>query len=262
MSTTVEVITHVLNQLMETHDVKNTLIRLSQLASNIHLMLTPGQRGALNYFSTQTHLTESELVELLKGMIDNNNNNQFGSSSSSLPPSYSPLSSFDYIVQQESQTNQYKWCLVQIPYESDHESIFHIDNQSYSSLSEAQTRAQSFLNKLYAKSEQELLHVELIKWWKHHSSSSSVPCFADILFVQENYYVLLNFNNINDMNTKTVQLTNKIVNMKEQLFINPSWIVRGKRMSRFFIVFKLELTSSLSSLSPQFIQQLQQLLCI
>lgn len=269
-----EIFRIVRNQLRETHDIHNTQIRLFQLAKDSTLTLSPGQRGALNFYSSLSHVDEETLDKFL---------NDLATYESSQPPlmtksfeTYKSLT-LEPVVRQIKQ-HHYQWGLDANEQDNNqnHTSVtqplLFVDTTLYKTPTDAQSKADQFLESLANGDEKTWIRWGIVKWAQQKSEQLSpspvLPCQAELLHVQNQNYIIIT-NHLSEpfskecQEQKTVHYTSKILNMEP--LVHPAWITRGfiphfsSKHGSFYILFKINVQpqDTLVSLS----RQLSRILC-
>jgi hypothetical protein len=255
MDYTKQVLEIIYQQLNNTHDVKNTQIRMFQIAKDPSLILTPGQRGALNYYSAQhdPHPTESTLAKLLNDIITATPSNT--SLSNFTTSSHSSLS-FEPVIKKIK--DGFQWSIVL----SDTLQPITIDPTHYMTLEIAQQRADQFLLELKKGSDKQWIHLGIVQWAQNINQQRPSACSVEILHIQQHYYLFV-ASPIQDhtkeiQEQKTVFYTSKILELEN--LVQPEWLARGVTSGLFYLVYKLN-TQSISVPLHTLTQQLSTLIC-
>jgi hypothetical protein len=205
------------NDLLTSHDVKNTQIRLYQLAKNPELLLSEGQRGAMNFYSSFQDVDESVLVRLIDSI----------QTPSSLDNSIQTIETNIEPVVKKTQHGNYKWSLIQ--YSEDPPKIMEIDPAEYTTSKDAQDKADQFMTGLNEGDQKNWIRLAIVQFSKS-SHFFEKPCQATILKIHANYYALIT-QHINEPMTKeiqeqkTVHFTNKVLTVES--YVDPIWVTRG-----------------------------------
>lgn len=242
------------DQLVDSHDIRNTQIRLYQIASNPELALSPGQRGALNFYSSLSNIDESTLLDLISTVMKKTPT--LSTHVTTLPLTYEP------IVKQPI-TGKYQWSLENnIPTPQP----LIIDPTLYNTPHEAQQRADQFVSELSNGDEKSWIRLGIVNWTHQQHPIQRAICQAELLNIHRNHYVLVT-HQLSEPITKeiqeqqTVHYTSKVINLEPM--VNPSWITRGfipqSSHGLFYILFRInpQPTDSLQTLT----QHLSRLLC-
>jgi hypothetical protein len=235
-------------QLSDSHDVRNTQIRLFQVARDSSLALSPGQRGALNFYSSLPNVDESTLVQLLSTLPS------VAPAIPSPTPSFADQDVLEPVVKQTPQ-GQYQWSFA---------GNLNVDTTMYATPTEAQHQADQFVQELHNQNEKNWIRMGIVHWAQQNRSLTT--CYAELFRINQLYYVLvatpLSTPLTNELQEqKTVMFTSKVINMEPLL--SPTWMARGfvprDTYGLFYILFRANPQPS-ESLS-QVAQQLQRILC-
>lgn len=238
------------HDLVTTHDVPNTQIRLFQLSKNPELLLSEGQRGALNFYSSLQDVDESTLVRLIDSIHT--------PSSMDLSEIQTIQTNVEPIIKSLS-AGKYKWYLIQHSL-----NLMELDPSTYSSAREAQEKADSFMTGLNEGDQKHWIRLAIVQLANNapHSTLLTQSCQSTILKIHSNYYALITQSMVESMTKeiqeqKTVHFTNKVLTIESH--IDPVWVTRGfipqAKHGVFYILYKLhkldnitELTKSLKTL--------------
>ena len=272
-------------QLAETHDIHNTQIRLFQLANNPTLALSPGQRGALNFYSALPHVDEETLDTFLHELMDQTTLRMKSSdlrgrlrpvvhlgdhTATSQPWSRSDSSPEDLGDPVVRQLNQkFQWSLDANVHHQQQQPLITVDSTLYPTSAEAQSQADEFVQALGRGDENTWIRWGMVQWAQRQTGPSTADCQAELLHIQHQYYIMITHRMTEPFSKdwqeqKTVHYTSKILNMEP--LVQPAWITRGFMphtsthvSGSFYILFKLNLQpdDTLASLS----QQLGRILC-
>ena len=211
------------------YDISSLQRKMFELSSDPTLPFSSEQRGLLNYFSAQPHLTHSQLIDVLdkvKNKCESNNTNTIKHLFILPEP----------VVRQIKNTYNakdhfYEWFLV---FEND---PVVVDTKTYTSPLDAQIQADEFMMKLENGDEKSWLRFGLMHWGNHRtliSNPHTLICQAEILHFHSYYYIIISkiienksnnigdntnnytHNNINNYTREsthdnTVKITNKLL---------------------------------------------------
>lgn len=251
-------------QLLESHDIRNTQIRMFQIAKDATLALSPGQRGALNFYSSLPHVDEDTLNHLLRDLSVPATIVPATIVPTAIVPQIRdlPHSTFEPVVKQ-IKPNQYQWSLNV----DGTKQLLIVDSTLYATPTEAQTQADQFLEELNHEEEKSWIRLGIVHWVQQNEKKSSSKCQAELLHIQKNYYIMVT-NTLSEPFTKdlqeqkTVHYTSKVLNMEP--LVHPTWITRGfipqTSHGMFYILFKVNLQPHENTLLP-LVQQLERILC-
>ena len=244
----------VYDQLVDSHDIRNTQIRLYQIASNPELVLSPGQRGALNFYSSLSNIDEQTLLNLISTVMDKTPT--LSTHVTDLPLTFEP-------VVKQTKSDKYQWNLEN---DTNTNQTLIIDPTLYSTPHEAQQRADQFMSELSSGDEKSWIRLGIVNWMHQPHPSQHAVCQAELLNINRQHYVLVT-HRISEPMTKeiqeqrTIHYTSKVINLEPM--VNPSWITRGfipqSSHGLFYILFRInpQPTDSLQTLT----QHLSHLLC-
>ncbi len=242
------------DQLLETHDVRNTQIRLYQISSNPELILSPGQRGALNFYSSLSNIDEQTLLNMISTIMKKTPT--LSTHVTDLPLTFEP-------VVKQTKNGKYQWNLEN---DSNTNHPLIIDPTLYNTPHEAQQRADQFISDLSRGDEKSWIRLGIFNWIHHPHTSQHAVCQAELLNINRRHYVLVT-HQLSEPMTKeiqekqTIHYTSKVINLEP--IVNPSWITRGfipqSSNGLFYILFRInpQPTDSLQTLT----QHLSHLLC-
>jgi len=172
----------VLDQLRESHDVRNSQIRLYQLAKDPTLMLSPAQRGALNFYSSLPHVDEPTLVRRLEEVMAQSTENAV----TAVTAEQAPVS-WEAVVR--TTPTGFRWTLHHEPVT---DAPYVVDTKSYPTAAEAQHQADAFLAALQANDAKAWLRWAIVHWAQRQALHGSPPsCQAEVLHVPGHDYVLV-----------------------------------------------------------------------
>jgi len=251
MEKTHTVLRNIKKELTQSHDIKNTLVRLYQVSSNPNMALTSGQRGALNYYSALPNTSEVDIIKVLDGILSN-------ISSSILSPtlpvpntiSASSPNSFEPIVQKIN--NNYKWNVMY----NEQETPLAIDPTLYSTPIIAQQKADEFIQQLNQGNEKEWLKFGIVSWANNMQRYPPQSCQTEIMNINNKLYLVVSFyTKFQDLSEhqeiQTVKCSHKILQVEDM--VEPTWLVRGylphlnqssKNMGVFYLVYALKGTNN------------------
>ena len=231
------------SDLEKTQDVKNTQIRLYQLAVNPNLILTPAQRGLLNWASSQNHLKKNDIATVLKKVISNNSDELVKNThEKENHQNFIVIEKTEYEPLVRKVADSYSWSLI---YGNPIHEV-QVDLSSYLTTDIAQDKADKFVSDLDEGNEKAWITFGL------HSLKNSMnernlksDGNIDLLKIGSKFYVLILStlpDNIEDdvdekMNRQTVILTNKILSSDD--WIDPKWVARGVLTSFFYVLYRV-----------------------
>jgi hypothetical protein len=218
---------------------------LKDVASDFYILaidetqpFTSGQRGALNYLSSQGTVDEAINIidEILKSGLSSNHI-QSTSLQNNLDNEVEPIV--------EKTHNGYKWYVY---YEN---FPLNIDTTTYTNPKDAQTKADEFIEDLKRGYEPQWLKFG-VSLWSHKNNSINI-CQADVLHLGKKYYILIartgdGFSSLQEfIENNTVFFTNRVLNLEVtdvthqgvENLINPTWVARGSITKEKTIIFYL-----------------------
>lgn len=254
MEKTQKILRNIKQELLQSHDIKNTLIRFYQISANPNMTLTPGQRGALNYYSALVNPSETDIVQVIDSILSPSS-----MSSSSYYPSSpstqnysssitSPETSFEPIVQKIN--NHYRWNLF-LTQDSDQAPLV-IDHTLYTTPVLAQQKADEFIQQLKKGNEKEWLKFGLVSWANNIQKYPPQACQTEIIDVHNKFYLIVSFftpyDDISEhQEIQTVKCSHKVLQVENM--VEPTWLVRGylphkskssQKSGIFYLVYALK----------------------
>lgn len=250
----VPLLTQVKADLLASHDTRNTQIRLYQISKTPDLLLSEGQRGALNFYSSLNEVNEDVLTKLIDSIRIPTSLDE--------PKIQTIETNVDPMVKQVS-PNTYKWSIVQ---SNNLNTIFEIDLISYKTPQEAQYKADQFMIGLNEGNQKNWIRLAIVQIANSQDSSHlwSQSCQSTVLKIHSNYYALVT-QHINEPMTKeiqeqkTVHFTNKVLTVES--VIDPVWVTRGfiprSTHGIYYVLYKIKSLQNMTELT----KSLQMLLC-
>jgi hypothetical protein len=232
------------SDLEKTEDIKNTQIRMYQLAVNPNLILTPAQRGLLNWASSQNHLKKNDIANVLTKVLSN-------TSEEVVKNTHKKENRQNFIVVDQTEyeplvrkvADSYSWSLI---YGNPIHEV-QVDLSSYVTPDIAQDQADKFVSELDEGNEKAWITFGLLSL-KNRMNVRNLKFDGnniDLLQIGSNFYLLIlstlpdDFDDDIDekMNRQTVILTNKIMTFDE--WIDPKWVARGVITSFFYVLYRV-----------------------
>jgi len=258
-----QLLSQVKTDLLTSHDIHNTQIRLYQLSKNPELLLSEGQRGALNFYSSLQDVDESTLIRLIEAIqIPTSLDNHIQTINTNVEPIVKSLTrgTFKwYVMSQESVFSKHSTLT---------SHIMEIDSSEYKSATEAQEKADQFIVGLNEGDAKHWIRLAIVQLANTPDVVFMNTCQAIVLKIHSNYYAMVTQKMDEPLtkerqDQKTVHFTNKILTTES--VIDPVWVTRGfisqssppDQHGVYYILFKIKQTNQI----PILAKNLQLLLC-
>ena len=264
-------------QLKKSHDIKNTQLRLFQMAVNTSLFLTSEQRGMLNYFSSLPTLTEQEITECLEKIKKQ--------SEQSKQSTFKKLDSFPRYFEpfiKKNKDKKYEWSLALQSGEFDDTTVqlkecndttiqsepeitfLIIDNSKYNNLKQTQEKAQQFIKLLKNNHQQSWIRLGIV-YWAQKIKYNNEQKIIEIMNFNQQYYLFISdtifYSEKDDLDkiqqNKTDLYVSKVKNLIQQNILQKNWSARGlvylkNKTCVFYLIYPLHLSNCNISLEKFF----------
>lgn len=270
------------SQLKKSHDIKNTQLRLFQMAINTSLLLTSEQRGMLNYYSSlpTSKSTEQDIIECLEKIKKDSEQsnskkqyfqfNQLFETLDSFPQHFEPLI-------KKNKDKKYEWVLVlqseecgesQSRLNECNDPILHseqeitfliIDNKKYNNPEQAQDKAQQFIKLLKDNHQQSWIRLGIV-YWAQKIKYNSEHKIIEIMKFNQQYYLFISdmifYSEKDDpdkiQQNKTDLYVSKVQPLIQQNVLHKNWSARGmvhlkNKTCVFYLIYPLHISNSNSN---------------
>jgi len=224
--------------LQQTHDLKNAHMKMHEISMNPKLMLTPAQRGLLEWEAIQHHSTEESISAALSKVLKNT-------------PSTGITTPLDLQIQYKITKltdNMYNWFIVY----GQGKNQVQVDASGYKTELLAKEMAKKFISELQNDNEKAWITFGITTY---SQNTFQTPEYIQLHLLQigSRLYILIllkesNIGDSEELNRKTIVITDKLLNLGH--FVNPKWVARGNITTNFYILYKMQ-ESELHNLSIQ-----------
>lgn len=225
--------------LNNTHDVEHAKSQMQEMSRNPQLMLTPTQRGLLNWTAMKRDHSEMHIFRCLDLVISTANSEKVQCDTEI------NVSNIEFEVQQKLHA-KFTWIIVdniENNFMKDKKQHVQVDQTFYKTENEAKEKAQKFVTDLKRGDEKAWITFGITSWSNKLGQNDMVfmnGVEIDLLQMGKHLYVLICHDKRNsNLDQNTVVVTNKLMQMNVDDLINLKWVARGLLSNCFYVLYRI-----------------------